>query len=125
MKLNLNLFIQKCDSLEENLNKKLLKAVGTPFIVYHPVWNYLARDYGLKQISIEHNGKEATADKLKDIIDFAKEHDIRIIIAQKEFSASQAKTIANEIGGEVLLLNPLDYDWFKVMQEFEHVFFTD
>lgn len=122
MTVNLHNFLNRCDSLSKVLDQSLTNAKGTSFIVYHPVWNYLARDYGLNQISIEHNGKEATVDKLKEIIDYAKNNNIKIIIAQKEFSDAQAKTIANEIDGEVLLLNPLDYYWFKVMQEFAAVF---
>lgn len=122
MKLNLDRFLAKCDSVSTDLDSSLIKAKGLSFIVYHPVWNYLAREYELNQISLEHNGKEATADKLKEVIDYAKNNNIKTIVAQKEFSDEQAKTIANEIGGEVLLLNPLDYNWFKVMHEFAGVF---
>ncbi|MDA3890909.1 MAG: zinc ABC transporter substrate-binding protein [Salinivirgaceae bacterium] len=122
MQLNLDKFIAKCDSVQQKLNSQLKQAEGTAFIVYHPVWNYLARDYNLKQVSIEHNGKEATADKLKNIIDFAKEKNIKIIVAQKEFSDAQVQTIAKEIGGKVVLLNPLEYNWFHIMKKFGNVF---
>jgi len=125
MTQNLAVFIQQIDSTELELNHQLLNAQGTPFIVYHPVWNYLARDYNLNQISIEHNGKEASANKLKTIIDFAKEKNIKIIFAQKEFNGSQAKSIAEEINGKVVFLNPLEYNWFAIMNEFTSVFSTE
>jgi len=124
MKMNLDVFLNKCDSLNVKLAEQLNEAAGTSFIVYHPVWNYLARDFGLFQVALEHNGKEATADKLKEVIDFAHENNIRIIFAQKEFSDAQARTIANEIDGKVVLLNPLDYNWFSIMNEFGAVFQT-
>jgi zinc transport system substrate-binding protein len=112
----------QCDSTYNVLNTKFESLKGESFIVYHPIWTYLANDLGLTQISIEHNGKEATADKLKMIIDFAKANNIHTLFVQQEFSDAQAKTIANEINGKVIPLNPLAYDWFSIMKTFEEAF---
>lgn len=122
MQKNLTRFTAQVDSVHLALNKQLNAAAGTGFIVYHPVWSYLARDYALNQVAIEHNGKEATANKMRKIVDFANENNIRIIFVQREFSAAQAKSVANEINGDVVVMNPLDYDWFKVMNEFGQAF---
>ncbi|MBI9066958.1 MAG: zinc ABC transporter substrate-binding protein [Salinivirgaceae bacterium] len=122
MQQNLNNFVTKCDSTQRTLDSLLENAKGSSFIVYHPVWSYLARDYSLKQIAIEHNGKEATADKLKHIIDLAKAENIKVIFVQKEFSDAQAQTIAREIDGKVVHLNPLAYNWFESMREFGEAF---
>ncbi len=122
MKINLDRFSLQCDSVHLELDKQLKNAGGSSFIVYHPVWSYLARDYNLQQIAIEHNGKEPTADKLKKIIDFANDNNIRIVFVQKEFSNVQAETIAKEIDGEVATMNPLDYNWLNTMKEFGKVF---
>lgn len=122
MKINLDAFIVKIDSTNRVLEEQLRHLSGVSFIVYHPVWTYLAHDYNMNQVAIEFNGKEATAKKLKEVIDFARANNIKVVFAQKEFDASQAKSIANEINGEVVLLNPLDYDWFKVMHEFGQAF---
>ncbi|PKP11640.1 MAG: cation ABC transporter substrate-binding protein [Bacteroidetes bacterium HGW-Bacteroidetes-4] len=122
MEQNLNRFKTQCDSVHQQLDKQLKQANGTSYIVYHPVWTYLAKEYGLHQVSIEHNGKEATADKLKNIIDFANEKNIRIVFVQKEFSNAQAKTIAEQIKGRVVSMNPLDYNWFNTMKEFGEAF---
>lgn len=122
MEQNLNRFKTQCDSVHHQLDSQLKQANGTSYIVYHPVWTYLAKEYGLHQVSIEHNGKEATADKLKNIIDFANEKNIRIVFVQKEFSNAQAKTIAEQINGSVVSMNPLDYNWFNTMNEFGEAF---
>lgn len=122
MQKNLEHFSAQCDSTHQALNEQLGQAKGTSYIVYHPVWTYLANEYGLKQIAIEHNGKEATADKLKDIIDFAHEQNIHIIFVQKEFSNAQAQTIAEQIDGKVAIMNPLDYNWFQTMKAFSEAF---
>jgi len=119
---NLEVFNHKIDSTHLALSQQLKSAGGTSFIVYHPVWSYLAKDYNLNQIAIEHNGKEATADKMKKIIDYALANNIRLIFVQKEFSNIQAKSIAGEINGEVAMMNPLDYNWFNTMKEFGEIF---
>ena len=53
---------------------------------------------------------------------FAKENDIRIIFAQRNESDRTARAMAEEIGGDVLLLDPLEADtgsggYFDVMQQ--------
>jgi len=122
MKSNLESFISKCDSVENRLIKNLEPQKGKSFIVYHPVWTYLAQDLGMHQVAIEHNGKEATAKQLATVVSIAKENDIRMIFIQKEFSSAQAETIAKEIGGNVVVMNPLAYEWFNTMSEFESAF---
>lgn len=119
---NLVAFQSKCDSVQFKMDEALENLEATTFIVYHPVWTYLAKEYALHEISIEQNGKEATPDRLKYVVDLAKEKDIRVIFVQKEFSDTQAKTIANEIQGEVVHLNPLAYNWFEILAEFVDVF---
>lgn len=122
MQINLNDFLKKIDTISLELDKTLSEFKGANFIVYHPVWTYLAKDYQLNEIAIEKNGKEATPGQLKEVIDFAKSNNIKVIFIQKEFSDTQAKTIAKEIQGKVVHLNPLAYNWFDIMNEFLYAF---
>jgi len=122
MQQNLQVFLQQCDSVQTELDKKFKPLSGTSFIVYHPVWSYLAKEYNLHQVAIEQHGKEAAADKLKKIIDFAKQNNIKTVFVQKEFNGTQAETIAKEIGGKVTVLNPLNYNWFNTMAQFAEAF---
>ncbi len=39
-----------------------------------------------------------------------------MVFAQPEFSAEDATTIAEEIGGEVIMVSPLATDWLDNMQ---------
>lgn len=83
------------------------------FMVFHPAWGYFARDYGLEMIPIELGGTEPSAAELATLMAEAKEENIKVIFAQPEFSKRDAETIAQEIGGEVLLLDPLAADWLE------------
>lgn len=95
--------------------KGLLKNSQKAFIIYHPALSYFARDYGLKQLSIEERGKEPTPAHLKSIIQDCEREKIKTIFVQKEFDGRNAELIATETGTKLVHINPLSYNWKKEM----------
>ena len=85
------------------------------FMIYHPALSYMARDYGLTQISIEHDGKAPSPAHMKNMLDLAKEHKIKTIFLQKQFNIDNAKVIAKEINAELIQIDPLSADWLTEM----------
>jgi zinc transport system substrate-binding protein len=61
-------------------------------------------------------GQEPSAQELAHLIEEARKEDIRVVFAQPEFSTRDAETIAQEIGGRVLLISPLALDWLENMR---------
>ncbi len=122
---NLRQFQEKIDQLDQQIKENLADINNRKFIVFHPAWGYFADQYNLEQIPIEVGGQEPSVAELAELITIAKEENIRIIFAQPEFSTKQAKTIAQEINGEVLLINVLAPDWtnnlLQVSQTFAQV----
>ncbi len=51
---------------------------------------------------------EATAKTLENIISTAKKLNIKVIFAEESVDTRTSKIIANEIGGKVLVLSPLE-----------------
>ena len=100
---------------DENV-KAILKNASTSFLIYHPALSYFARDYGLKQISIEEGGKEPSPAHLKELIELCKKEKIRVIFVQQEFDQRNAQLIADELGIKVVSINPLSYDWTDEME---------
>ena len=92
-----------------------LENADSTFLIYHPALTYFARDYGLKQISIEENGKEPSPAKLKELIENSRKADARIIFIQQEFDQRNAQLIARELNLNIVPINPLSYDWDKEM----------
>lgn len=101
--------IEKTDSLI----RKTLSTPGTDraFIIYHPALSYFARDYGLRQISIEEGGKEPSPAHLKGLMDVCKAEGVHVIFVQPEFDRRNAEIIAKQTGTTVVPINPLSYDW--------------
>ena len=82
------------------------------FIIYHPALTYLARDYGLEQVAIEHEGKEPSVKHLANIIERARRDGIKRVLYQSEFPESSVAVVAEDIGAETVEINPLDENIF-------------
>lgn len=110
---NLKKFLQRLDSLDKQITQALSPIKNRKFIVYHPSWGYYAKAYNLTQIPVEIEGKEPKAKELKALITLAKQEGIKIIFAQNGFSKNSAQVIAKSCDAQVLLTNPLAYEWEK------------
>jgi zinc transport system substrate-binding protein len=112
---------KRLDALKETIRqtdknvKALLKNADRTFLIYHPALSYFARDYGLKQISIEEGGKEPSPAQLKALIETCRKENAHTIFIQQEFDQRNAQLIANELGINIVSINPLSYDWAEEM----------
>ena len=95
--------------------RTLLENADSTFLIYHPALSYFARDYGLKQVSIEEGGKEPSPAQLKALIETCRNENVHTIFVQQEFDQRNAQLIANELGINIVSINPLSYDWVKEM----------
>ncbi len=103
--------------LDSKLNRELEQYKKEEFLVYHPSFGYLAHDYNLTQIPIQEQGKNPGTKGLENIIDQAKENNISVVFISPQFDESNAKTIADEINGEVAILNPLAEDYLNNIEK--------
>lgn len=113
---NLAGFLSDIDQLDLELQSELKDLANRKFMVYHPAWGYFAQDYGLEQIAIEIGGTEPSAKEMSQIIDLAKTEQVKVIFVQPEFSVRSAETIAAEIGGKVIPISNLEYNWLENMR---------
>ena len=111
----------RLDSLKETIAQTdanvctFLENADSTFLIYHPALSYFARDYGLKQISIEENGKEPLPAQLKSLIETCRKEKAHVIFVQQEFDQRNAQLIADELGVNVVPINPLSYNWDEEM----------
>lgn len=100
-------FIAGLGVLDREIRETLAPARGKPFMVFHPAWGYFAKDYGLRQIPIEAEGKEPGAKSLARVIDLGKREGVKVIFVQTQFSRRTAQTVAAAIGARVVAVDPL------------------
>lgn len=108
---NAEAYHAELDATDEYIRNALRNIKDNKFIAFHPAFQYFAEDYGLEMYALEEHGKEATAKMLERMLGIAKEYNIRVIFMQDEVSARQAEAFASAIGGRVLTLSPLAYDY--------------
>jgi len=114
---NFKRFIAELTDIDLELRRDFQDKQGLQFMVFHPSWGYFARDYGLKQIAVELEGKSPKFAQLQELIHHARENDIHILFVQPQFSTKKAKIIAREIHGKVEVADPLAEDWFDNLRE--------
>jgi zinc transport system substrate-binding protein len=112
---NLVAFNHLMDSIDNRIRQILSGSEGKSVMIFHPALAYFARDYGLTQISIEEEGKEPSAIRIKELIELAREKNIRSILISKEFDVRHAEAIAKEINAKVLVFDPMAANWTENM----------
>lgn len=96
-------FVSKLQKLNEDYRSKFETVSNKNFVTGHAAFAYLCRDYNLKQNSVEDVFAEGepTPKKLKDLVDFCKENNIKIIFMEELASPKVSATLAAEVGAKV------------------------
>ncbi len=107
--------LQKFKATIAEVDKKLLHLFENKnkdvFMVYHPSLSYFARDYQLRQIALEKDGKEPSGQYMAKLIDTCKVLNINTIFIQKQFPHHKADAFAKELNAKVEVIDPLAYNW--------------
>lgn len=114
---NHRLFIESMDLLDKNIRRILNGLENRRFMVFHPSWGYFADRYKLQQIPVELEGKSPGAKALAKLITTAQKDGIKTILVQKQFSQRSAKILAKSLGGNVVAVDPLAYDYPQNMEQ--------
>jgi zinc transport system substrate-binding protein len=108
---NFDSLIVEIDALDARILTALANLENRQFMVYHPAWGYFAEQYQLIQFPVEIGGQEPSARELAELVKLARQENINVIFVQPAFNTANAITLANELGAEVVLIDPLEYDW--------------
>ena len=95
------------------------------FIAFHDAFSYFANQYDLNQHTVLKSNEpheEPTAKSLENIINLARDLDSNVIFTEEAVDKRTSQIVANEIGGKVLTLSPLEIgdsqtDYIKKMEE--------
>ncbi|MFI3268249.1 MAG: zinc ABC transporter substrate-binding protein [Rikenellaceae bacterium] len=112
---SLNKYNENYSNLINSLNEvdsvfSANKGIVNTVLVYHPFLGYLADEYSFTQVSIEDEGKEPSAKKIKELITDAKNEGIKTVFYQSQFPTSSVESIAKELSAKTVKIDPLEYD---------------
>ena len=107
---NADAYNTKLDLLDNKIRTELSVCSKKDFIAFHDAFSYFAKEYNLNQhtiVGVDAN-TEPTAVTLQQIIQNAKSLNLDIIFTEEAVNPRISEVIADEIGGEVLVLSPIE-----------------
>ncbi|MDH3191140.1 MAG: metal ABC transporter substrate-binding protein [Nitrosopumilus sp.] len=107
---NAEKYKNELDLLDKKIRNELSNCTHD-FIAFHDAFSYFADEYNLSQHSIISSNNphaEPTAKILQDIINTARELNIKVIFTEETVDHRTSQVIANEIGGKILVLSPIE-----------------
>ncbi|CAN7527982.1 metal ABC transporter substrate-binding protein [Paenibacillus sp. LjRoot153] len=107
---NTDRYIAKLKALDDTFRETLATVKHKEFVTQHAAFGYLAKEYGLTQVPIAGLSpeEEPAPDKMAEIIQFAKEKQVKTIFFETLVDPKVATTIAKEINARTDVLNPLE-----------------
>jgi zinc transport system substrate-binding protein len=121
--------IKRLTDLDEEFRKTLQGLNSKKMVVSHAAFGYMAKRYGLEQISVRGISPEVEPGpaRLAEIIDTIRQNDIKCIFVESLVSPKISETIAGETGVKTLVLYTLGgiskedeqsgEDYFSLMQK--------
>lgn len=125
---NYEKYAKMFDELDEELTSRIKELDNKNIIVSHEAFSYLCKAYGLTQTSIGDLEADAEPDakRLAEIVEFAKSNQVTTIFFEELVSPKMANVIADEIGADTAVLNPVEgltgeqveagEDYFSIMR---------
>ncbi|WP_313164374.1 metal ABC transporter substrate-binding protein [Sedimentibacter sp.] len=122
-------YAAELDTLDKEFRDTLTPLPNKDIIVTHQAFGYLCSAYGLNQVPVEGLAPDSEPDpaRVAEIIEFAKEHNVRVIFFEELVNPKVAEVIANNIGAKTDVLNPIEAlsdeqrnngdDYFAVMRQ--------
>lgn len=112
---NYKVFLKKIEKTDIQIKDILKNKKQDRFMVFHPAWGYFAKEYNLKQIPIEVEGKNPKPKDIIKIIKKIKKDKINIIIIAPELSDKMAKQIAKQANIKTAKVGHLDKNWSETL----------
>ena len=103
--------VENLTLLDKDLRILLAPVRGGVMLTYHPSWGYFTDAYGLRQVTIEAEGRAPAARQLAERIELAKKEQVRRVFTEPPFDPKPAQTLARQIGAEVVTIDPLAENW--------------
>lgn len=116
-------------ALDKDMDAALSSLANKNLVVSHEAFGYLAARYGLTQVGIMGVDADAepTPERMAQLIEFIREHDVRTIYSEELVNPRLADAIAAETGAVVRVLNPIEgltaaqekagYDYIKLQRD--------
>ena len=107
---NYQKYAKEFDELDKLFEETLKPYAGKSIVVAHEAFAYLGKDYGISQLGIEgvYEDSEPDPARMKEIVEFVKENNVKVIFFETLASPKVSEVIAKETGAMTDVLNPIE-----------------
>ena len=105
-------------TLHKELTYQLAPYKGRSFLIFHNALGHFAHTYGLTQNVIQSGDAPPDPKRLREIIKQAQANKTTTVFIQPQFDDRSARMIADAIGGQVIVIDPLAED---VLANLKHI----
>ena len=122
---NADALLAELTALQASTREKLAPYENRFFVVFHPAYGYFAREFHLRQLAVEVDGKSPRPKDLEALVEQAKSEDgVDAVIVQPEFDRAAAQVVADAIGANVIVHSPLEKDYFANIEALTNAILT-
>ncbi|AIN94092.1 metal ABC transporter substrate-binding protein [Treponema putidum] len=102
-KENASKYISEIDELLKEYIEKFSNVKNKHFVTGHAAFGYLCRDFSLEQNSVTDifNENEPNPKELAKLVEYCREHKVKVIFTEEAASPLVSKTLAAELGARV------------------------
>ena len=106
---NYELLVDDLEELNTEYTEMANETTNKTFFVSHAAFGYLASQYGLEMVAVAglNSQDEPSQKELTEIVNLAKEKNIKTILFEQNVSSNLAEIIQNEVGAQALTMHNL------------------
>lgn len=119
---NTKVLLEELSALDGEIKTLLEPKKDKVICVSHSSFGYFCRDYGLKELVIEFEGKEPSARHLAHLLDSAKEANVKHLYLQIQHNVRGARKVAQDLGAESIFLDPYEEDVISNLRKIAKAF---
>lgn len=105
--------VRELEELDKTIPAMLNGDIPFTVIVSHPAFAYYQREYGVRQISIESEGREPTPKQLTYLLREIEKLPVNAIFMVPQHANKGAQLIAKHLGVNVIVIDPYAEDYIK------------
>ena len=109
----LNSLLDDLVRLDKELAEKLEPYRGDAILVSHPAFGYFCQEFGLKQLSIEYEGKDPLPQDIVHTLEEARETHVKAVFTQVQYNNKGAELIAQKLDLPIYSVDPYALDYME------------
>lgn len=115
--MRLSTLLTDLEKLDKQIRETLQHAKRRSLLVSHPAFGYFCRDFDLRQLSVEVEGKDPRPRHLEQLLQTAKNDPPAVALALPQHNNKGVQILAQGLCVQIQMVDPYSSDYFSMMQE--------